>query len=90
MAEDKISSASFEAKNSFKLPEGATITRKNYNVSVREIENGYIIRKSYDIKYTLLDSDDDKYEYYSREWFSKTNPLEIKMTEPKSLADSLD
>lgn len=82
---DKIKSASFEGKSTLNLPEGAKITRKDYNLSVREIENGFIVRKSYDIRYVV--DEDERYEYYSKEYYSKTNPLKIDLKEEKSLAD---
>lgn len=84
-----IESAEFESKKQFALPEGALVTRNSHTISVREIENGFILRKSYDIKYTL--GDDSNYEYFSKEWWSKENPLTITMPkEEKSLADKLD
>jgi len=48
-----IESAEFEGKREFKLPEGATIIKNSHTISVREIENGFILRKSYDIKWML-------------------------------------
>jgi|694.fasta_scaffold00217_28 hypothetical protein len=84
-----IESAEFEGKREFKLPEGATIIKNSHTISVREIENGFILRKSYDIKWML--GDDSNYEYFSKEWWSKENPLKITMPkEEKSLADKLD
>ncbi|ALN97140.1 hypothetical protein [Flavobacterium phage FpV4] len=84
-----IESAEFEGKREFKLPEGATVIKNSHTISVREIENGFILRKSYDIKWTL--GDDSNYEYFSKEWWSKENPLKITMPkEEKSLADKLD
>jgi hypothetical protein len=84
-----LASASFEGKQEFKLPAGAVVISKNFNVTVKEIENGYILRKSYDIKWTKKDSDDTQYEYFSKEWYSKENPLQITLPEDKSLADKL-
>lgn len=71
-----MSSISIESKDSKELPEGAEITRKSCNVSVREIENGYILRKSYDIDYTL--NGESKYFYTTKEYFSEENPIQIK------------
>jgi hypothetical protein len=42
-------------KKTFKLPEGATIVKQSENISVKEIENGFVLRKTYDIQYTLED-----------------------------------
>lgn len=87
MATETIENAEFEGKKQFKLPEGATIIKNSHTVSVREIENGYILRKSYDIKYMV--GDETQYEYFNKEWFSKDNPLKITMPkESKSLADN--
>lgn len=84
-----IESAEFEGKREFKLPEGATVIKNSHTISVREIENGFILRKAYDIKWTL--GDDSNYEYFSKEWWSKENPLKITMPkEEKSLADKLE
>lgn len=84
-----LSEVSLEGKKTFKLPEGATIISKTENISVKEIENGFILRKSYDIKYQI--GDDNSYEYFNKEWYSKENPLKIIMPkEEKSLADKLD
>ena len=77
-----------ESKRTFALPEGATIVKKSVNISVREIENGFILRKSYDIKYMV--GDDTQYEYFTKEWYSKENPLKINMPKEKSLAEKLD
>jgi len=88
-ANKAIESAKFEGKREFKLPEGATVIKNSHTISVREIENGFILRKSYDIKWKL--GDDSNYEYFSKEWWSKENPLKITMPkEEKSLADKLD
>lgn len=73
-------SVQIESKDNKKLPEGAEIIRKRCDVSIREIENGYIVRKSYDIEYTLNGS--KEYFYSTKEHYSKVNP--IKVTVPKS------
>lgn len=76
-----------------KMPKGAKILSKNVRVEVEEIENGYLISKCYDIKYEYESGTDrdikTDYLYYSRKWFSKTDPLEIKIDD-KSLADSFE
>jgi hypothetical protein len=86
-----LSHVELEGKKTFKLPEGATIVKQSENISVKEIENGFVLRKTYDIQYTLEGiSNDTKYEYFSKEWFSKENPIKITMPKEKSLADKLD
>ena len=84
-----LSEISLEGKKNFQLPEGASIISKTENISVKEIENGFVLRKSYDITYKI--GDDNNYEYFTKEWYSKENPLKITMPkEEKSLADKLD
>jgi len=67
------------------VPEGAEILSKESRVRVRKIENGYIVVKSDDIKYQL--GDDTNWAYVTKEFYSKADPLEIKLKN-KSLADS--
>jgi len=88
----KLKSASFSGKTEFNLPEGATIIKKDYSVRVEEIENGFIISKSYDIKYQILGNDDTSYEYFTKQWYSKENPLADTMEEEDepSLADKFE
>jgi hypothetical protein len=91
MSSELLKSASLEKKKDFTLPKGGTIISKEVRLSVEEIENGFLLRKSYDIKWTMKDSDDSNYEYFSRTWFSKDNPIQITLPdESKSLADKLD
>lgn len=85
-----ILNAEFEEEKQFVLPKGATIIKKSESISVRKIRNGYILRKSYDIKWKAKDLDDTQYEYYTHEWFSEENPITVNMpAEEKSLADKL-
>jgi hypothetical protein len=85
-----IMNAEIEGKKTFTLPEGATIVKKSTSIRVREIENGFVICKSYDIQWTPKDSDDTKYDYFTKEWFQKDNPIKINMPNEKSLVDKLD
>lgn len=82
-----LKSARFEAKKDFVLPKGGTIIKNEHSMTVREITNGFIISKSYDIKWTL--GDDSNYEYFTKEWFTETNPMTITMPKEMSLADKL-
>ena len=74
---------SYESKENKTLPKGAKIVKKNCDVSIREIENGFLIRKSYDIHYTINDHND--YLYYTEETYYKTDPTAPK--EKMMLAD---
>lgn len=87
-----LENVSLENKSSFKLPEGATIVKQSENISVKEIENGFILRKSYDIQWMPAGQSEGntKYEYFTKEWYSKENPIKITMPKEKSLADKLD
>ena len=90
MATELLKSARLESKKSFTLPKGGTITRKNVSLSVKEIENGYLLTKNYDLEWTDSKGN-NHYEYFDKNWFSKDNPIEINLPdETKSLADKLD
>ena len=65
-----------------KLPKGAKVLEKDTDVSVREIENGFIVSKSVNIRFQL--DDNIEYDYYTKEYYSETDPLKIT---DKSLAD---
>jgi hypothetical protein len=84
-----LNSARLESKKKFNLPEGATIISKSVNLSVEEIENGYILRKSYDIKWSNEEGE-NQYDYFTKSWYSKENPITVNMPKDKSLADKLD
>jgi hypothetical protein len=84
MNEVTVSKTSSEGKG---IPEGAEILKKETNVKVRKIENGYIVTKNTDTKYQM--EDDTNWDYSTKEYFSKTDPLEIKIKN-KSLADSFE
>jgi len=85
----EILNASFRGKEKAKLPDGASIISKNTNISVEEIENGYLVCKNYDIKYK--DGDRTDYVYFCKKWFSKENPIEINIDNSEiPLEDKLD
>ena len=86
MEELKAQDVSFEGKDKAKLPIGAEVIKKSVNITVKEIENGFIVRKNYDIKYTLGENTD--YLYYSKEVYAEENP--IKIEEDKMLAEYFD
>ena len=86
-----IKKASFSPKDEHKIPKGARIISKEVRMNVKEIENGYIIEKNYDIKYKLKNKDYTDYIYITKTWYSKDNPIIIKNSKdsPKMLADKL-
>lgn len=78
-------------------PKGATIIEQNISTSTEEIENGFLVTKSVDGRYTLKSNkkdsdgeyDDSRYFSYTKKWYSKTDPLTINI-DNKSLADSFE
>jgi hypothetical protein len=68
-------------------PAGAKILSKSVTTSTEQIENGWLISKNFDISYEI--KGDKRWTYYSKKWYSKTDPLDIKLTD-KSLADEFD
>lgn len=86
----KISQAKFDKKEIVKLPSGAEIITKDQDISVKEIENGFIISVRTEIKYKAKGKDYTDYLYYTKDWYSKDNPItvDVKMVE-KSIADLL-
>lgn len=83
-----LSRATFKTKDSSKMPKGAKILSRDTSITVEEIENGFIITKSTDVKYEH--NKETEMEYQMKRYFSRTNPLEVDMEkiEDKYLADS--
>ena len=80
-----------ETKKEQKIPSGATILESNIRTETEEIENGFLIVKSYDGRYALK-GDSDSYGHYfnySKKWYSKTDPLTITVND-KALADAFE
>lgn len=86
MEELGTENVSFQGKDKTKLPEGAEVIKKTVNITIKEIENGFVCRKNYDIRYSLEGGTD--YLYYSKEVYSEENPIQIK--ENKMLAEYFD
>jgi len=66
------------------VPKGAKIIDKTVRTEIEEVENGWLINKNYDITYEQ--GKERGYAYYSKKWYSKEDPLEIKLKD-ESLAD---
>lgn len=82
--------ARFQAKDEIpKVPEGATIVDTKTSLSVKEIENGFLIEKQMEAKYVDIHGNHD-WLYHTKRWFSKENPMEIDLEkfEEKTLADN--
>lgn len=91
---DEIKSINKSSKREApRMPKGARILSKNVRVEVEEIENGFLLTKCYDIKYEYTSGTEKEvrtdYLYFNKKWFSKTDPLEVKLDD-KTLADSFE
>lgn len=84
---EKLTSASFKQKEIDNIPKGAKILAKDTRISVEEIENGFLICKTMEVKYEYDRRTD--YSYITKKYFSKENPLEIDL-DNISLADKID
>jgi len=83
-------STSTDRKES-KPPKGATLLENNERTETEEIENGWLITKSCDGRYTVK-GDTDTYGHYfnySKKWYSKTDPLTVTLND-QSIADAFD
>jgi len=82
----RLDKATYKSKEESKIPSSCEILKKEYRIEVEEIENGFLIIKSAEIKYVNEDGNTD-WCYPCKKYFSKTNPLKI---EEKSLAEQFD
>lgn len=88
--------ATREAKENKKLPKGAKVVSKDTTVTVKEIENGFLICARTEYRYTMGKNSDgsDKYPDWltvTREYYQKDDPLEIKIADKlPELADIFD
>lgn len=82
MAKEEITGISKSESSGFTLPKGAKIIKKETRINTKKIMNGYITSKNYDIEYEL--NSENKYKYYTEEWYTKTDPLTFN---DKALAD---
>jgi hypothetical protein len=87
MGDMKSISVTKESSKGVGVPAGAEVLKADTNVRVKKIENGYIVSKSTDTKYML--NGETNWDYSTKEFYSKTDPFEIKIKN-KSLADSFD
>lgn len=84
-----VNKVSFSAEKTGKekIPEGAKVLKDDISVNVEQIENGFLICKTHDIKYQEPGNNGNSgYAYYTEKWYSEDNPLSID-TENKELAD---
>jgi hypothetical protein len=72
------------------IPKGSKILGKDVSTEVEEIENGFIITKRTEIKFSYKTPDNSErtdYSYQTKKWFSKEDPLTINISD-KNLADA--
>jgi hypothetical protein len=72
---EKVRGIRVEEGNTFQLPKGAKIVKKNCSITVEKIKNGYLLNKNYDIEYMV--GDEKNYTYYNEKFFSEDNPVSI-------------
>lgn len=76
-------------KEQKKIPAGAEIISKTERIQVEEIQNGFILRKTKDIQYKAMGSDHTDYMYIEKKWYSKENPMSIKMGDDEDQEEDL-
>ena len=84
---EALTRATFKQKEVDNLPKGVKILSKDVSVTVEEIENGYLVCKSTEVKYEYEKRTD--YSYNTKKYYSKENPLDINLNN-LSLADKID
>lgn len=78
------------SKENKELPTGAKILSKESRITIEQIENGYLICKSTDVRYTLGSGKEThtEYAYITKKMYSETDPFELKLnTKNKALSD---
>lgn len=88
MTTEALTRATFIKKEVDSMPKGAKILSKDVNISVEEIENGFLVCKNIEVKYEFEKR--TNYIYHTKKYFSKENPLSINLKdiEGKKLADN--
>lgn len=80
--------ATFKQKEVDNIPKGAKILSKDVSITVEEIENGFLVSKSTEVKYEYDKT--TNYSYMTKKFYAKENPLEIDMEglDDKTLASN--
>lgn len=89
----KINSATFIAKENNTIPKGSKIIKKTINVTVEEIQNGFLVVQNKELTLSLKNGNTD-YVYLTSKVYSKNNPLNLDLekfnkTPSNSLIDKL-
>ena len=90
MKKEALTRATFKQKEVDSIPNGAKILSKDVSITIEEIENGFLVCKSTEIKYEYDKRTD--YQYHTKKYFAKENPLNIDMEKfnEKSLASNFE
>ncbi len=90
MKSEALTRATFKSKEVDTVPKGAKVLSKDVTITVEEIENGFLVCKSTEMKYEYDKRTD--YSYNTKKYFSKENPLDIDLSkiEEKTLADNFN
>ena len=85
---EALTRATFKQKEVDNILKDAKILSKDVSVTVEEIENGFLVSKSTEVRYECEKRTD--YSYNTKKYFSKDNPLKLDMDKisDKSLADN--
>ncbi len=83
----KIESVVSTKGKKFVLPKGGEILNSEKRMRVEEIENGFLICTSYEIKWRNAEGE-NQYEYFDKKWYSKDNPVTIDAPKGVNLADN--
>lgn len=72
-------------------PEGAEIIDQTIRTTTEEIENGWLLTKSFSGRYKEKGSKDTYGNYfdYSQKWYSKEDPLTVTLND-KTLAEAFE
>lgn len=85
---EALTRATFKQKEVDNIPKGAKILSKDVSITVEEIENGFLVSKSTEVKYEHEKRTD--WSYITKKFYAKENPLEIDMEglDDKTLASN--
>ena len=82
----ELNKATFKSKEENNIPSESKIIKKDVQLEVEEIENGFLITKRVEVKY-FDEEGNTQWCYPCKKYFCKTNPLKI---EEKSLAEKFE
>ena len=85
---EALTRATFKQKEVDNIPKGSKVLSKDVSITVEEIENGFLVSKSTEVKYEYNKKTD--WCYHTKKFYAKENPLEIDMEglDDKTLASN--